>query len=290
VASNGVAFTVTTSGGGSFTLTGPANAVVIAAGASANVPITATPTGGFTSSGVAVNCPTLPPGVHCANLSIPVPNANPATGQLMVSVDPPAAQNAMASAAPAERTLYAAGVIPSRGDKSWWMLSAGTGLAAIILFLLPGKKRLRTALGLGLVCLLSFTLGCGGSGGGVTPPVATTTHLTLTSATGKGASGAMFSFTAAVSGGTPTGQIQLFDGATAIGTAVGVTNGTATLTTPALTVVGTHAISAHYLGTTNSLASQSGTLGVTITGPTMFSIQGSPAASNGSPAINITIN
>jgi uncharacterized Zn-binding protein involved in type VI secretion len=55
-------------------------------------------------------------------------------------------------------------------------------------------------------------------------------------------------------------------------------------------VVGTHAISAHYLGDTNTLASQSGTLGVTITGPTTFAIQGSPAASNGSPTINITID
>lgn len=290
VASNGMTFTVTATG--SFRMDGPANPVAITAGSNANVAITLTPTGGFTSAGVPITCPTLPPGVHCASLSIPVPNANPAIGQLSVSVDAPAAANATASLLPAERTLYAATLLSARGGKGWWMLSGSTGFAAIILLLLPGRKRFRAALGLGLVCVLSLTLGCSnsGGGGGFTGPVATTTHMTVTSAT-KGGTGTMFTFTATVTGGTPTDQVQLLDNGVATGAAVAVSGGTAMLSTAALTTVGTHSITAHYVGdATNTGPSSSGPLNVTITGPTTISVAASPAASNGTPAVNITIN
>jgi hypothetical protein len=292
--STATTFTVTQAQVGSFTATGPANPVAITAGSSSNVAITLTPTGGFTSAGVTISCPTLPPGVHCAALSIPVPNANPAIGQLSVSVDAPAAANATASVVPDERKLYAAGLTITGGGKGWWMLSAITGLGAVLLLLLPGRKRYRAALALGLLCILSFTLGCsssgGGGGGGGGGPVATATHLTVTSAT-KGPATTAFTFTATVTGGTPTDMVQLFDGTTAIGTAVAVSGGTANLSTGAMSTVGTHAISAHYAGdATNTQASSSLPLNVTVTGSTTLSIAASPAASNGSPTINITIN
>src|SRR5713101_9974796 len=95
-----------------------------------------------------------------------------------------------AMAAPAKQNLWAANTPANRpGGNGWWTLSAGTGFAALLLLFLPGRKRYRAALGLGLVCVLSFTLGCssgygGGGGGG---PVATTTKITVTSA--KAASG-----------------------------------------------------------------------------------------------------
>jgi len=54
--------------------------------------------------------------------------------------------------------------------------------------------------------------------------------------------------------------------------------------------VGTHAISAHYLGDSKTKASNSGTLNVTSTGTTTFAITTTPAASNGSPTVNVTIN
>jgi hypothetical protein len=112
----------------------------------------------------------------------------------------------------------------------------------------------------------------------------------VTSAT-KGPGGTAFTFTATVTGGTPTDMVQLFDGTTAIGTAVAVSGGTANLSTGAMSAVGTHAISAHYAGdATNTQPSSSGSLNVTVTGSTTLSIAASPAASNGSPTINITIN
>jgi hypothetical protein len=183
---------------------------------------------------------------------------------------------------------------PSTGGKGWWTLSAGTGFAALFLLFLPGgRKKYRAALGLGLVCVLSFTLGCGGGyggggGGGVTQ-AATVTKLTAP--TGKVASGTAFTFSVSVTGGTPapSGMVQLFDGGTMIGTAAAVSGGTATPTAPALSV-GTHAITAHFLGDTYNLASASGTLNLTVTGSTTIAITTSPAATPVAAALNMTIN
>lgn len=291
VASNDVAFTVTPSG--TFTVNG--GTVLVAAGMSQMATITVTPAGGFTGQ-VMVSCPApgLPPGVTCPNspLTVTVPSGGGnGTRQLTVAVAAPAAMNATASVMPVERKVYAAGIIATRGGKGWWMLSAGTGLVAILLLLVPGKRRYRAALGLGLACALSFTLGCNGNGGGGGGgPVPTTTHIVVTSAT-KAAAGGTFTFTATVNGGTPTDQVQLLDNGTPTGNPVAVAGGTAMLTTAALNTVGTHSITAHYAGdATNTQASSSGALNVTVTGNTTITIQTTPAASNGSPTVSVTIN
>jgi hypothetical protein len=282
--------TVTVTSSGTFTVSG--SAVTVTAGTSQMSTITVTPSGGFTGM-VNVTCPTagLPVGVTCTPnpLSINVTTAAAVTGQLTVAVAAPST-TLTASAAPADRTLYAAGLTPSNAGKGWWTLSAGTGLAAMLLVFLPGRKRYRTALGLGLVCVLSFTLGCGGGYGGGGGPVATVTHLTLT-APAKVASGPgdTFAFTVAVTGGTPTGQVQLFDGTTALGAPVTVSGGSASITSNGLPV-GTHSISAHYLGTTTTMASQSGAINATVTGTTNFVLSSTPNSSNANPTVSITIN
>jgi hypothetical protein len=180
---------------------------------------------------------------------------------------------------------------PTTPGKGWWALSAGTGFAALFLVFLPGgRKKLRAALGLGLVCILSLTLGCGGGGGSQQPPptlTQTVTKLTVTSA--KVASPATFSFSVAVTGGSPTGMVQLFDGATMIGTPAAVTGGVATPTAPALPV-GTHAVSAHYLGDTTTKPSASGTLNLTVTGTTTIAITTTPAATPVASPISVTVN
>ncbi len=291
-------FTGTLGGGttGSFTVMANPNALTVTAGMNAATTITVTPANGFTGI-VNVTCPAAgaaPPGVSCTPnpLAINVMAATPMSSQLTVAVAAPSAPNATASLAPAGRTLYTAGVIPPRGGKGWWALSAGTGLAAIILLLLPGRKKYRAALGLGLICVLSFTLGCGGyggGGGGITTS-ATTTKLTVTSAT-KMASGGAFAFTVAVTGGTPTGQVQLYDGTGLLGTPVTVSGGTASFPSVSLTAVGTHSITAHYLGATYSLGSQSGPLNVTVTGTTPpVTISAASGSTTASTTITIMIN
>jgi hypothetical protein len=183
-------------------------------------------------------------------------------------------------------------MIPASRGRSWWTLSGITGLAAIVLVLLPGRKRLHAALGLGLVCVLSFTLGCGGygGGGGGGGPVATTTHITVTSAT-KVAAGGTFTFTATVTGGTPTDQVQLLDGGSPTGNAVTVSGGTATLTTAALSTVGMHSITAHYVGdATYTQASSSGALNVMVTGTAQLPITGTSGSATANGNVSLTIN
>jgi hypothetical protein len=168
------------------------------------------------------------------------------------------------------------------------MLSTGEGLAAMLLLFLPGRKRYRAALGLGLVCVLSFALGCSSAGSGGTTPVATTTKVSVTST--KVPSGTSIAFAISVTASVgANGQVQLFDGSTALGTPASVTNGSTTISNAL--PVGTHAISAHYLGDSKTMASQSGMLNVTVTGgPVQIPITTSPAATPAASSINITIN
>jgi len=84
-------------------------------------------------------------------------------------------------------------------------------------------------------------------------PAPTTTVLT-TSATTI-ASGQSVTFTATVTGKNPTGSVEFRDHSTSIGIAA-LERSDATLTTSALTV-GTHSITAHYVGDTNNSASTS---------------------------------
>jgi hypothetical protein len=111
----------------------------------------------------------------------------------------------------------------------------------------------------------------------------------LTVNSDKVPTGSTFTFSVSVTGGTPTGMVQLFDGGTMIGTAAAVSGGTATPTATGL-AVGTHSISVHYLGDTTTLSSASGSLNLTVTGPTTIAITTTPAATPPAPAVNVTIN
>jgi hypothetical protein len=291
--STAVSVTVTPSG--SFTIGG--SAVTVTAGASQLSTITVTPSGGFIST-VNVTCLAAglppqgetPPTTTCSPnpLVINVTGASAVNGALAIAVAAPST-TLTASAAPAAHTLYAAGVMPSNGSKGWWMLSAGTGLAAVFLLFLPGQKKYRTALGLGLLCVLTFTMGCSSSSGGG-GPVATTTTMTVNSAKLASSDPTGFKFTINVAASVgANGQVQLMDGNAALGTAATVSNGSVIITSAGL-APGTHAISAHYLGDSKTMASNSGTLNVTSTGTTTFVISANPAASNATPTVSVTIN
>ena len=183
-------------------------------------------------------------------------------------------------------------ILRATSGKGWWTLGAGTGFAALFLLFLPGgRKKYRAALGLGLVCLLSLTMGCGG--GGSTPPpqlTPTTTHMTVSA--DRVPSGTVFTFNVTVTGGTPTGMVQLFEGGLAFSTAgatANVSNGKATITSPLTLQVGTHSLSVHYLSDATTASSQSGSLNLTVTGSTTVAITTSPVGTPAAPAINVTI-
>jgi hypothetical protein len=279
----------------------------VSAGSSGTSTITVTPSNGFTGT-VVITCTTLPPGVNCppTPASINVTGTSPAMGPLVVSVMGPST-SMMASTVRANRVLSAGNVAPSSGGKGWWMLSGGTGLAALVLLILPGRKRYRTALGLGLVCVLSFTLGCGGgsSGGGITPPTQTTTQLTVS--TTKVASNGSITVTASVAnvpgtgpGATatqPGGTVTFFADGTAVGTAAPLTGGstgqitvTAAMAPQFLPLVGTHSLVAKYSGDGGHSISQSGTLNIAVTGTTQVAITGTSGTTMANGTVSLTIN
>jgi hypothetical protein len=284
---------------GSFNIT--ATPVTVTAGSNSVSTITVTPSGGFTGD-VQVTCAGtgLPPGVTCTPhpLTITVTGTASATGALTVLVAAPSATLSASRISPEHHPLYAvAEVRPPTNSKgrrltAWWTLTTGSGLSSILLVLFPallGRKQLRAALGLALLCVLSFTLGCGGgsgAGGGGTTQVATRTTLTVTTAKQASTSN-NFAFTVAVtsSGAAPTGQVQLFDGSTALGLPVSMSSGAAAINT-GLPTIGTHAVSAHYLGDTATLPSASGALNLTVTGTTSLPLAAAPS---GSGSINLTI-
>ena len=264
---------------------------VASAGNSGVSTITITPVGGFTGL-VAVTCPmaSLPPGVTCSPLNITVTSSAAATGQLTVNVAAPSPAGTTAEVLPSARTVYASLQRGPTGRGGWWKLSAGTGLAALFLMFVPGRRR-RAAMGVWLVCLLSFAMGCGGGSGGG-GPVAVATATKITAMTTKAAQGTSLSFNIAVTAsGAPmgNGMVQLFDDVTALGAPMQVVNGAVTISNNTLTV-GTYAISAHYLGDPNTQASQSGAVNVTLTGTTPLTISTNPASSNGNAVFNLTIN
>jgi Pro-kumamolisin, activation domain/Bacterial Ig-like domain (group 3) len=304
------AFNVTTPTTPEFSLASTPMTLMSESGSAAgSSTITVTPSGGFTGTvTVTATAASLPPGVTCSNspLAIDVTGVTAVTGTLTCQVlATSSTQSAFNAPDRRERILDAKAIPPTATDstrptggsasaKGWWTLSASTGLAAIFFIFLPGgRKRLHAALGLGLVCLLGFALGCGGvGGGGGTGTTPTTTAIMVTNGTaGRIASGTAFTFTATVTatGATPTGNVQLFDNGAAIGTAVAVSSGTASLSAPSTLAVGTHQISAHYAGDSKTAASQSGTLDLTVTGSTTIAITTSPAATPAASPITLTV-
>jgi hypothetical protein len=292
---SGFTINVTVGTTGSFTVAG--TPVTVTAGSTAVSTVTVTPSGGFTGN-VQVTCSStgLPPGVSCTPnpLTINVTGASPVTGQLTVAVAAPSATMTASRIANDWHAVYTALAPPSaggaRGGNAWWLLSAGNGLAAILLFFFAsrGRNQLRAACGLGLLCVLTFTLGCGGgsSGGGGGGLLATHTSLTVSATkVASTANNVAFNVTVTASGATPTGQVQLFEGTAALGLPAAVSNGTVSITT-GLGAVGTHSVSAHYLGDAKTLASSSGTLALTVTGTTTLPLTTTPA---GSANVNLTI-
>jgi hypothetical protein len=276
----------------SFTISG--SSATVTAGGTGISTVTVTPTG-FTGM-VIVTCQTLPPGVTCLPLTIYQTSASmPASGALAINVAAPSAMTT-ASIVPADR-IYVAQA-PQLQVKPWWPWSGGAAMAVVLLLFVP-RRWARAAGSLGLIWVLSFTVSCGGGGsgggGGTPPPVATSTLLTVSSA--KVTANGSITASATVSGGTPNGSVQFFVDGVGIGGLAPVTNGTTgniTVTAasaPAfLPIVGTHSVSARYLGTTTTQASQSGTLSVTVTGTTSLNITGTSATTGTNGNINLTIN
>ncbi len=110
---------------------------------------------------------------------------------------------------------------------------------------------------------------------------------TLTSSANPSALGQAVTFTATVSGASPTGTVQFKDGGTLLGTGT-LSGGTASFSTSALTA-GSHSITAVYGGDTNNLTSTSSMLSQTVNqAATATSLTSSPNPSNVGQSVTFT--
>jgi uncharacterized repeat protein (TIGR03803 family) len=90
----------------------------------------------------------------------------------------------------------------------------------------------------------------------------TTTTLAASPTSSVFGQSVTFTATVASANGSPTGQVEFYDGATLIGLGV-ISNGEATMSTTSL-ALGAHSISAAYLGDGSFQASNSGSVGVNV--------------------------
>jgi hypothetical protein len=125
----------------------------------------------------------------------------------------------------------------------------------------------------------------------------TATSTSITSLLNPSASGQSVTFTATVTGASPTGMVQFKDGASNLGSAVTLAGGVASFTTSSLTTGG-HSITAVYNGDSNNATSTSAvltqtvnivpnapTIGPATAGNAQASVSFTPPSGNGGSAI-----
>lgn len=295
-----------------FNLSANPSQLTITAGQTGTTTLTITPLTNDTST-VALSCSQINapiPGATCtiSPSSVTLNNGVAATAVLSLSLLAPSSSlTAVSSPFGTNRPRLS----PVRGRDMWWLLSYSAGLAALVMIILPGRKRnVRPLSGLAFICVLSLAIGCAGGnnggvgnggggnggggngGGGSAGPVTTTTTLE-TSAT-KIAIGSSVSLSASVgSSATVTGYINFMDASFpfVIASYVGLNNSSAQTQLNAIGSVfpGTHVITASYSGDSNNLPSQSGPLNITITGSTQETIYAQTGTDLHSAVVNVTI-
>ncbi|MDE2593871.1 MAG: Ig-like domain repeat protein [Burkholderiales bacterium] len=92
-----------------------------------------------------------------------------------------------------------------------------------------------------------------------------TSTTTLSASASTIEAGQTLTLSVTVSGASPTGTVQFQDGGSNLGAAVTLSNGTATLSTNALTTTGSHSITAAYQGDASNTASTSSAVSLTVT-------------------------
>lgn len=234
-----------------FILSSNPPSVTVSAGGSATTQLSIASVLGFNGA-ISLSCGSgLPAGATCSFS----PSSLTGGGQsnLTVTLQGPFTQTQASSNSP---------------ESSGWM--SGVELCGLFgLFFAGFARRRRKLMPMLVVLAAAFALlsGCGGS----SRPVSTL--VVVESSQPKVASGSSVTFTARVSEGDkpPTGTVSFFDGAKALGTAVSVQNGVATLSVNNLTV-GTHMITAKYSGDSHHSASVSSAYYQAVTGTTTLQV------------------
>jgi hypothetical protein len=275
-----------------FTLNLPTTPLVITAGQPGTLPFTVTPASNL-SSPVTLSCgEPFPAGYVCSFQPPTVNLANGATSNasLMVTLQNQQSQAAKATVAPSRGSAF----LPD-GTNFLRLVVAFSAVTAFFLLAWPGKKRpLRTALGVGLACIIGLILGCGGGssygggGGGGSNPTPSATTTTISTNMAKVTPFTQVTLTATVSGpANPSGTVNFnYNGGT-LGQAI-LANGTATFQTMFGTP-GVYPITAQYLGDSKNAASTSSPLNQFLTGSVFTVVVGQTGTLSHTSSLTITI-
>lgn len=165
-----------------------------------------------------------------------------------------------------------------------WITSGGIALSCLLIFPMARKRKSVWMTVLGLVAMLGVMSGCGGGSG------FSTATVTLASSATKAASGATVSLTATVvtKQHKPGGSVTFYNGSTALGTAVPLSSGTATLSVTTLPV-GLSSLTAVYSGDSHDSSATSPAVAQLTTGQTQVLIEGTSGSVTHATAVQITL-
>lgn len=285
-----------------FSVSAGSGALAITAGQTGTTTLTITPTTNYTST-VQLSCANIMPGSTCtiAPSSVTLSNGTAVTATLTISTTAPSSVSNAGTVLVRRRPAV---LIPF-GSEQWWMLSAFAGLVALLLIVVPGRKRcLRSAAGFGFVCMVSLAIGCGGgasasngsggnggNGGGSEGPYSTTTTITASST--KVAQGANLTLTSTVSSAgsvVPSGSVFFNFGNCNFSTSEGLTNGSTQLQiTGGYLGIGICSATAQYVGSVTDLQSSSGTLNIAFTGSFTQNIAGQTSSDTHMTQVTLTL-
>ncbi len=234
-----------------FTLSSGSPTMTVSAGGSATSALSISPVLGFSGS-IALSCGTgLPAGASCS--FSPATLAGGGQSNLTVTLQGPFTQTQASN----------------RGKKDWGWASGAEVCGLFGLFFAGFAKRRRKVMSMLMVLVMAFGFlsGCGGNSG------PTSTVVVVGSTQSEVASGSSVTFTAQVSEGkkTPTGTVTFYDGATALGNPVTISDGVATLSVNNL-AVGTHLVTAKYSGDSDHSAAVSQDYYEAVTGTTTLQV------------------
>jgi hypothetical protein len=283
-----------------FSLNIPGGPFLVTAGQPASLQIGVVPATN-NASPVALSCAgNYPVGYSCALQPATVNLAGGMTGNSMLVLSPSPASNAVPNNS--VRWKHAGLFTGFAGTNSPWPLSALTGMAVTLLFLLrPQRKHMRRAFRLGAACVISLAIGCGGGGsfngggggsggGGVSPPTPAVTTTTVSTGSAKVAQNSPVTFTATVTGtGNPTGSVSFYLSGGYYGTAQ-LVSGSASLTlSPVIIPPGIYSLTAQYSGDANNLASNSAGISQAVTGTTIMQVNAQTGTLFHSANVTVTL-
>jgi len=274
---------------------GPLNGLTLqpVAGQTSSGQVTITPA---TSTASSVNLSLIAPTISGYNITLNPQqlnlNGSPATAT--ISFTPVSTTSASVILSP----MHQVGLLRSQAS-SYWTISLASGLASCFLFLSPWRRKgKRVVCSMGLVCLLTFALGCGGGSsaspssggsgagaGGAVSPVATS--ITLSTSSAKVPQNQAFLITATVTSSKAlTGSVTFYNFGVPIVSGIPISNGQAQTGAGYINNPGLYQITATYSGDVNNQPSTSSALTQVITG----TMQGTLLGKTGGDIHSLQVN